>query len=96
MVEIITALLTSVGFITCIIFGYALLKTIFMFIVKSVQQLKYKHEYEHRFDKPPIAKCYCVDCAYYSKDSGRCLCHDGWVMNDTGFCSEAYPRKRNS
>ena len=43
MVEIITALLTSVGFITCIIFGYALLETIFMFIVKSVHQLKYKH-----------------------------------------------------
>ena len=86
----------DVGAAVCITLSVYAIYCFVVSIVKSVQQLKYKHEYEHRFDKPPIAKCYCVDCAYYSKDSGRCLCHDGLAMNDTGFCSEAYPSKRNS
>ena len=35
------------------------------FVVDTIKNLKWKYKYKHRFDKPPLAKCYCKDCRYY-------------------------------
>jgi hypothetical protein len=58
-----------------------------------IDSLKWKHKYKHRFDKPPLAKCYCKDCRYYNPLSGMCGSHSGWVVADEWFCWGAEPRK---
>ena len=60
-----------------------------------VDDIKYKHHQKHRFDKPPLAKCYCVDCKSYNPTNGSCSCHTGWSVYDAWFCWSATPRKRN-
>lgn len=33
-----------------------------MLIKEKIERGKWRRVYKHRFDKPPTAKCYCVDC----------------------------------
>lgn len=46
-------------------------------IKEKIQEMKYQYKRKHRFDGPPIAKCYCKDCIYWreeglcSRDKGR-------------------------
>ena len=47
---------------------------------------------KHRFDKPPLAKCYCIDCRSWNKFNQNCGAHDGWRTADDWFCWEAEPR----
>ena len=61
-----------------------------------IYDLKYKYKYKHRFDKKPIAKCYCYDCQYYDRETYNCRLSqskEGYCFADTHFCSEAYPRR---
>lgn len=61
---------------------------------------KRKYEIEHRFDKPPIAKCHCCDCRYgfaTGIDNGdykaiyRCDLNPNRKKHlyDDSFCSDA-------
>ena len=65
-----------------------------------VRACRWNYKYKHRFDKPPVAKCYCKDCIYHTtKDSnGMGPCEwpgvDRW-MPDSGFCYNAEPRKKD-
>ena len=34
-------------------------------IISGVKILKYRYKEKHRYDKPPIAKCYCKDCKFH-------------------------------
>lgn len=55
------------------------------------------YKYKHRFDKPPKADCYCVDCIYYDVNSRRChgFHEDSYrLVADNMFCYRATPRKR--
>ena len=63
-------------------------------IKELVHRLKYRRAVKHRFDKPPMAKCYCVDCDRYNPKSGECYGHSGWYVADSWFCWSATPRKR--
>lgn len=48
-----------------LIFGIAFL---FQKLIEFVQdKIIWKHKYKNRFNKPPTAKCYCIDCKYYKK-----------------------------
>lgn len=60
-----------------------------------VDGIKYNHHQKHRFDKPPLAKCYCIDCESYNPTNNSCSCHTGWSVYDAWFCWSATPRKRN-
>ena len=60
----------------------------------KIKDLKYKYEYEHRFDYPPVAKCYCIDCENYSSDGRRCY-HRSDYLPDNGFCYRAEPKERD-
>lgn len=95
MYNIMTTIFTILGIVCFMIGGSFIVISYFCSICKKMGELKYKYECKHRFDKPSIARCYCIDCAYYSKDSGQCLCHDKWYVNEADFCSEAYPRKHS-
>ena len=62
-----------------------------------VRSWRWQYKYEHRFDKPPTAACYCKDCIYHGttyKDGGNNKCDypgiDIWTP-DEGFCFEAEP-----
>lgn len=62
-------------------------------IVNLVAEAKYKHHIKHRFDKPPVASCYCVDCIHYEHDRSSCQ-----YMNGGGqscFCWRATPKENN-
>ena len=58
---------------------------------------KYAHKRKHRYDHPPLAKCYCRDCENWNRrpdynTDGKC-----WSLNrykaDNWFCWYASPRK---
>lgn len=82
------------------IIGAFILWLFIMFIVSSIGEClkerahRKKIEYiqKHRFDKPPLAKCYCIDCISWNKETQECCVHPGWYTADNWFCREAYPR----
>lgn len=66
------------------------------FISEFIRRKKWEHKYKHRFDKPPTAKCYCIDCTYFGKncrasDPNACMSHTGWRVAEDWFCWSAYP-----
>lgn len=87
-----------------IIFGYLclvelLILSIVFGLLKAIniiEQHQDRYRYKHRFDKPPIAKCYCIDCKYYnyittlcSKKPNNIYSYDNW------FCKDAEPKGTN-
>ena len=58
-----------------------------------IEKLTLKYKQKHRFDKPPTAKCYCIDCVYHDNETGRCWRLKNWHTADNWFCWDAEPRK---
>ena len=56
-----------------------------------IYRKKRDYQYKHRFDKPPKAKCYCIDCVSYR--DGYCHLHR-FRIADNWFCRNAMPRDR--
>lgn len=54
----------------------------------NIKIRRMQYEFQHRFDKPPLAKCYCKDCSYRS--DGLCDKFDRYVDQDF-FCKYADP-----
>lgn len=72
---------------------------IFMMICAGIKELvhtlKLKYIQKHRFDKPPTAKCYCIDCVHHNNESNRCYRFTEYRCTaDNWFCWEAEPRKK--
>ena len=66
-------------------------------IIKDFIQVQiHKYKIKHRFDKPPIAKCYCIDCknCKEEKHSGRWCYRFDRCVADNWFCWEAEPDLR--
>ena len=55
------------------------------------------YRYNHRFDKPPTAKCYCKDCSFYGDFAHTRLCrvHNRSFADDY-FCKDADPCEAES
>ena len=69
---------------------------VFEGISSKIADLKWEYKYKHRFDEPPLAKCYCKDCIYYSQRNGYGRCKRGhidkfWNIADSWFCWQASP-----
>ena len=62
-------------------------------LLEFIDEAKFKYRYKHRFDKPPTAKCYCIDCGYHDNENGRCSIFDEFIA-DNCFCWKADPRKK--
>lgn len=80
------------------IFGIVIIVMILLseFIEEKVKEAKWTYKRNHRFDKPPTAKCYCKDCIYYSQRNGHGKCKCGhidqyWNIADSWFCWQASP-----
>ena len=84
--------LALIGFIS--VCGVILLFLIYLFVEarKLINELIYRYQYKHRFDKPPIAKCYCRDCSKWDPIDGECSDHcNSRHMADKWFCCFADP-----
>ena len=62
---------------------------------------RYEYEINHRFDDPPLAKCYCIDCEYCygepTKTGGNVYCslwNSGIIIQDNSFCCRAEPKEK--
>ena len=62
---------------------------------------RYEYIINRRFDDPPLAKCYCIDCKYYygepTKTGENVYCslwNSGVVIQDNSFCYRAEPKER--
>lgn len=62
-------------------------------IKDKISDKKRRYQIEHRFDKPPTAKCYCIDCTHYDEEYRECYHFMVNHIYDDYFCSEATPRK---
>jgi len=64
----------------------------------SIHEATWVYKYKHRFDKPPTAACYCVDCKFHGDDidSTRCTNRLDVVLQtaDEWFCKAAEPKER--
>ena len=83
----LTGLVSIVGIIGAIIwFIVGLVKTII------IPNIAYTYRLKHRFDKPPIAKCYCKDCKLWNPYTGACNeSHNNRLMAAEWFCCFAMP-----
>lgn len=70
----------------------AILCLIEMKLNEYFRRKKIKYIQKHRFDKPPTARCYCIDCQSWNKYAQECRAHKGWYTADNWFCWSAYPR----
>lgn len=76
----------------------ALIGTLLGNIRDAIRRANIKYRIKRRFNVPPKAKCYCVDCIHHDDKTKRC-----WRFGETTkeyrttadywFCWEAEPRK---
>ena len=59
-------------------------------IAEILRRKRKEYEYKHRFDKPPTAECYCVDCWYRDNENSKCRRYELHVADDW-FCKDAMP-----
>lgn len=81
--------------------GTVLIMFVFLFALMfwewlkdQIAMAKYRYKRKHRFDKDPVAECYCKDCACYLSSDGYCTTYRR-CMRDNNFCSLAKPNKRD-
>ena len=87
----------AIGVATVFVIGIVIFLLLISALKSIIHELKWKHIYKHRFDKPPTAKCYCKDCVYHDKDN-RCsnlsvMGGPSYYTADNWFCWKADPRK---
>lgn len=86
-----------VGFVIGCGFGAMILAFMVVAAIDGIREgiRKWKRIYQvkHRFDKPPTAKCYCIDCKRHSYD-GECYKFKGWRTANDWFCWDAEPKDR--
>lgn len=88
-----TAICFYAGASTLFIIGLLIVYCVAYFIRESIIDLRWKYKYKHRFDKKPIAKCYCIDCKYHGVNNDNTLCQltNRHFPNDW-FCKDAKPK----
>lgn len=86
-----TAICFYVGASTLFIIGLSIIYCVAYFIRESIINLRWKYKYKHRFDKKPIAKCYCIDCEHHAVNSNYCKERDTYFP-DEWFCKDAKPK----
>lgn len=91
--NIAISILAGVGALTVSIILFSMIRDAIEAIQYRIAKKKWEDAYTHRFDKPPVAKCYCNDCRHYNAQTRECVGWDKRFMKDNDFCSAADPRK---
>ena len=91
--KVVLYIFAPIGIVCTTIITYELFGLLKDNITDYLIRQKSKRIIKHRFDKPPIAKCYCIDCKHHDMQTD--LCHrDGRRHTaNTEFCSDAEPKK---
>ena len=63
-----------------------------VFICEKIKMLRKEYKIKHKFDKPPAAKCYCIDCKYRTKYEECCVLGGCFKVADNWFCWKAEPK----
>ena len=106
MKEIIVNVFAVVGVFAIIItigmFLLIIIEDIRDYIRITKHRMKREYEITHRFEKKPLAKCYCIDCIHcrgFTSDNDhvpRAIPCDLWGCNiiayDNSFCYRAEPK----
>lgn len=82
---------SCVGMTTIFAFVCGLIVLIVYATYRCFISLKDWYTVRHRFDKKPIAKCYCKDCKYWTSQSGHCNYFQTHYTADNWFCWNAEP-----
>lgn len=89
---------TCIGLATVTVFGVLICWLVVDFISNEIDEARWVYKYKHRFDKPPLAACYCVDCKFHGDaiDSTRCTNRKDVILQtaDEWFCQAAEPKER--
>ena len=90
MIEILALIgaVASLAIIGC------MLAFAWMYLLEFIDEAKHKYRYKHRFDKPPTAKCYCIDCKYHDNKDSLCSSLDYLYTADNWFCCNADPSEK--
>ena len=93
-----TNIFTAIGISTVMVFGIVIFLMVVDFISNEIHEAIWVYKYKHRFDKPPTASCYCIDCKFHgdSIDPTRCTNRLDVVLQtaDEWFCQAAEPKER--
>lgn len=91
-IEWLDSVFMQIGFCTIAIVAFVLLLLLATGILDLIERAILHYKIKHRFSKKPLAKCYCVDCKYYSKEDHYCSYQEIFVV-DNFYCKDAKPRK---
>ena len=83
---------TTIGIITSIVFLAVLIMYVCTCLFLFIQDIIRKYQYKHRFNKPPKAKCYCIDCENHAPISRKCSKFEIKTANEW-FCCDANPKE---
>ena len=88
----IESFFTLMGVFAVLILCVFIFLTLFFLAKNFIEEKVNKYQYQHRFDKPPLAACYCKDCVKWNQESGECSdsCNSRH-MADCWFCCFAEP-----
>ena len=89
----IIKILALIGAVASLAIIGCMLAFAWIYLEEFIDKAKRNYRYKHRFDKPPTAKCYCIDCKYHDNETGRCGGF-GEFIADNCFCWRADPRKK--
>lgn len=92
MIETFMTAMALIGCVTSLVVTMFAITIAVSFIDGLIDKKRWQYKVKHRFDKTPIAKCYCVDCQSYDNESQKCYQHD-WYVADDWFCWNANPRR---
>lgn len=96
--RVIIRILCIFGGLTIVSLGAFIISWLEDVIHDRIKKWKRKRQIKNRFDKPPTAKCYCIDCAYHENENGKCYLlsqERDFYTNDMSFCFGAAPRTRD-
>lgn len=92
--DIVMLILIAIGAATILALISLMITELVSNVREFINSVKLKHKQKHRFDKPPTAKCYCIDCVHHNNETGRCWRLKNWHTADNWFCWNAEPRKK--
>ena len=91
MNKIVVHFFASLGLLFLALLIALILEEISTKVREMLRKRRKEYEYKHRFDKPPTAECYCVDCWYRDNENSKCRRYDELYVADDWFCKDAMP-----
>ena len=86
--------LVYMGIIFSLVIILSCISALVVVCKELIARKRYHYMIKHRFDKPPTAECYCIDCRLHGEDN-QCFKFNGWRTADEWFCWDAEPKDRH-